>query len=111
MDWVRSPNWAIPPTPEAFDPTAGLRRSGRSNISQSHKLGQFTAPVPNAARHLHKRGCRRIILGSGWVATPNVIRASAPGSSQPGGVTMKWTKPEAEVVAVTMEVTAYVATL
>jgi hypothetical protein len=25
--------------------------------------------------------------------------------------TMKWTKPEAEVVAVTMEVTAYVATL
>jgi coenzyme PQQ precursor peptide PqqA len=28
-----------------------------------------------------------------------------------GGWTMKWTKPEAEVVAVTMEVTAYVATL
>jgi len=28
-----------------------------------------------------------------------------------GGRTMKWTKPEAEVVAVTMEVTAYVATL
>ena len=26
-------------------------------------------------------------------------------------ITMKWTKPEAEVVAVTMEVTAYVATL
>jgi coenzyme PQQ precursor peptide PqqA len=26
-------------------------------------------------------------------------------------VTMSWTKPEAEVVAVTMEVTAYVATL
>ncbi len=25
--------------------------------------------------------------------------------------TMKWTKPEAEIVAVTMEVTAYVATL
>jgi coenzyme PQQ precursor peptide PqqA len=24
---------------------------------------------------------------------------------------MKWTKPEAEIVAVTMEVTAYVATL
>jgi len=24
---------------------------------------------------------------------------------------MKWTKPEAEVIAVTMEVTAYVATL
>jgi hypothetical protein len=28
-----------------------------------------------------------------------------------GGSTMTWTKPEAEVVAVTMEVTAYVATL
>jgi coenzyme PQQ precursor peptide PqqA len=26
-------------------------------------------------------------------------------------MTMTWTKPEAEVVAVTMEVTAYVATL
>jgi coenzyme PQQ precursor peptide PqqA len=29
----------------------------------------------------------------------------------PEGSRMKWTKPEAEVVAVTMEVTAYVATL
>jgi hypothetical protein len=28
-----------------------------------------------------------------------------------GGCFMTWTKPEAEVVAVTMEVTAYVATL
>lgn len=28
-----------------------------------------------------------------------------------GGYSMSWTKPEAEVVAVTMEVTAYVATL
>jgi coenzyme PQQ precursor peptide PqqA len=27
------------------------------------------------------------------------------------GATMRWTKPEAEIVAVTMEVTAYVATL
>jgi coenzyme PQQ precursor peptide PqqA len=26
-------------------------------------------------------------------------------------ITMSWTKPEAEIVAVTMEVTAYVATL
>jgi hypothetical protein len=29
----------------------------------------------------------------------------------PWEVEMRWTKPEAEVVAVTMEVTAYVATL
>jgi coenzyme PQQ precursor peptide PqqA len=28
-----------------------------------------------------------------------------------GESTMRWTKPEAEIVAVTMEVTAYVATL
>jgi coenzyme PQQ precursor peptide PqqA len=34
-----------------------------------------------------------------------------PVHHSPGGNTMKWTKPEAEVVAVTMEVTAYVATL
>ena len=32
-------------------------------------------------------------------------------SNPPEGYPMKWTKPEAEVVAVTMEVTAYVATL
>jgi coenzyme PQQ precursor peptide PqqA len=36
---------------------------------------------------------------------------AARRTSTPGGCTMKWTKPEAEVVAVTMEVTAYVATL
>jgi coenzyme PQQ precursor peptide PqqA len=29
----------------------------------------------------------------------------------PEGCPMKWTKPEAEIVAVTMEVTAYVSTL
>ena len=34
------------------------------------------------------------------------------GFSHPSGAyPMSWTKPEAEVVAVTMEVTAYVATL
>ena len=40
-------------------------------------------------------------------------RMSGPDGppSQSGGYQMKWTKPEAEVVAVTMEVTAYVATL
>lgn len=33
------------------------------------------------------------------------------GSSSCEGIQMTWTKPEAEIVAVTMEVTAYVATL
>lgn len=40
----------------------------------------------------------------GWVKKPKPLRTSSGG-------TMSWTKPEAEVVAVTMEVTAYVATL
>jgi coenzyme PQQ precursor peptide PqqA len=40
---------------------------------------------------------------------------SVPGRpahySTSGRMTMTWSKPEAEIVAVTMEVTAYVATL
>jgi coenzyme PQQ precursor peptide PqqA len=32
-------------------------------------------------------------------------------NTNPLEATMRWTKPEAEIVAVTMEVTAYVATL
>ncbi len=43
---------------------------------------------------------------------PIVIRAEAARFNQPWeDQDMKWTKPEAEIVAVTMEVTAYVATL
>lgn len=46
--------------------------------------------------------------GPGWVRTPSsTLNYSLPTWS----VDMTWTKPEAEVVAVTMEVTAYVATL
>jgi hypothetical protein len=56
-------------------------------------------------------GRRRVIHGSDWVETPKVMLGQSGPSSNPGGSTMKWTKPEAEVVAVTMEVTAYVATL
>jgi hypothetical protein len=39
------------------------------------------------------------------------IVSGPPGPPLPKEVIMTWTKPEAEVVAVTMEVTAYVATL
>ena len=39
---------------------------------------------------------------------PGRVQAQLPQST---GATMRWTKPEAEIVAVTMEVTAYVATL
>jgi hypothetical protein len=46
------------------------------------------------------------------VGTPNIVRAAvAQFITLPEDSIMKWTKPEAEVVAVTMEVTAYVATL
>ena len=41
---------------------------------------------------------------------PMPIGPVRPSSSHLRRITMKWTKPEAEVVAVTMEVTAYVAT-
>ncbi|MEO8636356.1 MAG: hypothetical protein ABI587_13870 [Gemmatimonadales bacterium] len=39
------------------------------------------------------------------------VTSTQPNSSLSKELTMTWTKPEAEVVAVTMEVTAYVATL
>ena len=48
----------------------------------------------------------------GWVL---IAHSSFPGSHRAHLLNaegaMTWTKPEAEVVAVTMEVTAYVATL
>ncbi len=49
--------------------------------------------------------------GSGWVMPPNAIPGPQGPPTQFRRVLMTWTKPEAEVVAVTMEVTAYVATL
>jgi coenzyme PQQ precursor peptide PqqA len=45
------------------------------------------------------------------VKKPNPVRAEWPSNPTSWEVEMRWTKPEAEVVAVTMEVTAYVATL
>ncbi|MEO7476815.1 MAG: pyrroloquinoline quinone precursor peptide PqqA [Gemmatimonadales bacterium] len=43
--------------------------------------------------------------------TPKLSRAHMAHLLAPWEITMTWTKPEAEIVAVTMEVTAYVATL
>ena len=64
-----------------------------------------------SARGLHNReassGGRRARLGE---LTQPLSGPSRPATSI-RRVQMKWTKPEAEVVAVTMEVTAYVATL
>ena len=42
---------------------------------------------------------------------PNLFPGPQGPPTQLRRVLMTWTKPEAEVVAVTMEVTAYVATL
>jgi len=42
---------------------------------------------------------------------PHIVRACQAHHLLQEETPMKWTKPEAEVVAVTMEVTAYVATL
>jgi len=48
--------------------------------------------------------------GPDWVSAPNDAQGRLARQSQQE-MYMTWTKPEAEVVAVTMEVTAYVATL
>jgi hypothetical protein len=56
-------------------------------------------------------GC---VVGSqrpGRVRKPKAFRTTRSITNLPKRSLMKWTKPEAEVVAVTMEVTAYVATL
>ena len=52
-------------------------------------------------------GPGRVRLGE---PTHRMLGRTARRTPTPEGY-MKWTKPEAEVVAVTMEVTAYVATL
>jgi hypothetical protein len=51
--------------------------------------------------------CGRARSWLDWVKAPTRTTIH----HQPERITMAWTKPEAEVVAVTMEVTAYVATL
>ena len=60
--------------------------------------------------------CLSLGGAGGWLArlggfTQIVLEATVAKLKNREIVTMKWTKPEAEVVAVTMEVTAYVATL
>jgi len=47
---------------------------------------------------------------TGW-NDPTLSGPIGPAKPTTSEVQMRWTKPEAEVVAVTMEVTAYVATL
>ncbi len=57
------------------------------------------------ARPLRSYGRRQGFPRLDWVIPPKCSNRLSLESS------MTWTKPEAEVVAVTMEVTAYVATL
>jgi coenzyme PQQ precursor peptide PqqA len=61
------------------------------------------------AHPLRYCGCRRVARRLEWVKPPKHI--SSVSSPPKRSVPMSWTKPEAEIVAVTMEVTAYVATL
>jgi hypothetical protein len=70
----------------------------------------MAATRTTTARPLPITGRRRVDARPDWVKKPNPVRARWP-SNQQREVEMRWTKPEAEVVAVTMEVTAYVATL
>ena len=53
-------------------------------------------------------GCRRVTRRPDWVKAPRWFNRF---TYHIWSGHMSWTKPEAEVVAVTMEVTAYVATL
>jgi hypothetical protein len=85
--------------------------SPSSKLYGVYDLRPTTHDLTIAAQPLHLSGRRRVIPGSDWVAIPNVIRAGTAPFKPQEDSTMKWTKPEAEVVAVTMEVTAYVATL
>jgi len=55
---------------------------------------------------MRSNGRRRGIPRPDWVKEPRANHTLISTESK-----MSWTKPEAEVVAVTMEVTAYVATL
>jgi len=85
---------------------------GNADVSDCIAVARFWPVHRIWARALHKRGRRRVSLRSGWVGTPRVISGQAAQFITPvEEQVMKWTKPEAEVVAVTMEVTAYVATL
>jgi len=53
-----------------------------------------------------RRDCRRLRPGRRGSYTHSAVR-----TSYERGVPMQWTKPKADVVAVTLEVTAYVGTL
>ena len=78
-------------------------------VASDNHLSAKDRFVSLVAWRLHKRGRRRA-AGSGW-AMPKCCSGSSGPTNSIRRVLMTWTKPEAEVVAVTMEVTAYVATL
>jgi hypothetical protein len=72
----------------------------------------LVATARDLGTHSALKRASSVDQGSDCVGTPNIVRAAvAQLITLREDSTMKWTKPEAEVVAVTMEVTAYVATL
>ncbi len=101
----------MPHRGQLLDPTSPAMVCGHNQLCY-HDLRPTTHDYRISAHPLHNSRRRRVTQRSGWVGTPNAIRACmAPFITLREDSIMKWTKPEAEVVAVTMEVTAYVATL
>src|SRR5688500_6657317 len=96
--------------PPAWSDGPAARQPARDTLD-SPSLTTRDNIVSSAARGLHNRGRRRATGGPTGCAHP-ISRAGSHWAhhfSREGGMT--WTQPEAEVVAVTVEVTAYVATL
>jgi coenzyme PQQ precursor peptide PqqA len=92
--------------PHLNPPVRNQAQSTQAAICSQLTKPPFTPKI--LAHHLHLSGRRRVHQRSDWVVAPN--RQSVP-TTLSEDEKMKWTKPEAEIVAVTMEVTAYVATL
>ena len=89
-------------------PKCALYPGQRSKLAIDKDLCDRDVRWLGVAHGLPYQGCGRAPRRSDWVIAPSKI----PFLTIPfGAYIMSWTKPEAEVVAVTMEVTAYVATL
>ncbi|MGH7633341.1 MAG: pyrroloquinoline quinone precursor peptide PqqA [Gemmatimonadaceae bacterium] len=75
-------------------------------------LRESQAPAYRVVRALHWITGRRTDSRPDWVISPTFgdwIPLGSRHHNKSGGCPMSWTKPEFEVVEVTMEVTAYVA--
>ena len=90
-DWLPSPTQPHP-----------ARNPPPAQLPPSQSFAQFFPIAP---------GGHAACITGGVVGTPLCPGSRSFLSSLAVEIAMTWTKPEAEIVAVTMEVTAYVATL